>query len=232
MNKPLKLCAIGAGGLLGFGGAFVGFSRMLGADWHEIAVVGSLFPAPSADGHAEEAREPEVIVKQAPAQRPASIGVLDIFQVESPFSSTELEELAQTLEHKLDELDLRLEEVAEREQRAEDRSAFLDEQYATLSQLRTGLETWENELRQREVEVERDEAARAALEAESWARLAKLFEKGDAGEQSQRLLSYSPDEAASILLRLKPARAQELLDELEGEAWKAYAEAYRMREPE
>ena len=164
--------------------------------------------------------------------RPAGIGVLDIFQIESPYSTAELEELVRTLEAKLDEVDQRLLDVGEREQRAEDRSTFLDEQYATLSKLRTGLETWENELRQREAEVARDEEARAAREAESWTRLAKLFEKGDAADQSERLLSYTPEEAASILFRLKPTRAQELLDQLEGDSWKQYAEAYRLREPE
>lgn len=231
MNKTLKLALIGAGAALGFAGAFVGFSRMLGAGWHEIAVVGALFPEPPAPEDERE-HEPAVIIRHEPAARPAGIGVLDIFQLESPFTASELEELAGMLETKLAEVDQRLQEVAEREQRADDRSAFLDEQYATLNTLRTGLETWENDLRQRELDVERDEAARAEREAESWTRLAKLFEKGDAAEQSQRLLSYTPEEAASILFRLKPTRAQELLDQLEGDAWKQYAEAYRVREPE
>jgi len=229
MNKLLKTALIGVGASAGFLCAFVAFSRALGAGWHEIALVGPLFPAPPEEAAPQE---PRVIIKQERPMRPAGIGVLDIFQIESPYSTAELEELVRTLEAKLDEVDQRLLDVGEREQRAEDRSTFLDEQYATLSKLRTGLETWENELRQREAEVARDEEARAAREAESWTRLAKLFEKGDAADQSERLLSYTPEEAASILFRLKPTRAQELLDQLEGDSWKQYAEAYRLREPE
>ena len=231
MNKTVKLALIGVGASIGFLGAFVGFSRLLGAEWHQIAVVGSLFPAPTEE-EADEDSEPVVVYKERPLERPAGIGVLDVFQIESPYSSKELDELVDTLETKLAELDQRLTDVAQREEQADDRSAFLDEQYATLNKLRAGLESWENELRQREVEVERDEAARAAREAESWSRLAKLFEKGDAADQSGRLSSYTPEEAAEILFRLKPSRAQELLDQLQGEMWKEYAEAYRVRDPQ
>ena len=229
MNKLVKMSLIALGASAGFLGAFVGFSRALGAQWHEIAIVGSLFTPPPEEG---ETPEPVVIIKREKAMRPAGIGVLDVFQIESPYTTSELDELVGTLEAKLGEVNQRLLELDEREGRANDRATFLDEQYATLNKLRTGLETWENELRQREVEVERDEAARAAREAESWTRLAKLFEKGDVGEQSQRLLSYSPEEAAELLFRLKPARAQELLEQLEGDNWKQYAEAYRTRGPE
>lgn len=229
MNKIVKLSLIGLGASAGFLGAFVGFSRALGAPWHEIAVVGSLFPEPPPE---EDGDEPVVIIKKEQPLRPAGIGVLDVFQIDSPYTTSELDQLVQTLENKLAEVDQRLIDVSEREQRSEDRATFLDEQYATLNKLRTGLETWENELRQREVEVERDEAARAAREAESWARLAKLFEKGEPADQSQRLMSYTPEEAAEILFRLKPTRAQELLDQLQGDSWKQYAEAYRIREPE
>jgi hypothetical protein len=44
-------------------------------------------------------------------------------------------------------------------------------------------------------------------------------------------MSYTPDEAAEILFRLKPTRAQELLDQLEGDTWKQSAVASLVREP-
>jgi flagellar motility protein MotE (MotC chaperone) len=232
MNNVLKLTLLAAGSSAGFVGAFTGFSLALGAPIHEIAIVGSLFPAPPGEETATAGPTPAPVpaVERRPLRK-AGIGVLDVFQIESPFTSSELSELAETLENKLHEVDQRLLEVAERERRAADRAQFLDEQHAALVGLRTGLETWEDELDQREAEVERDEAARAARTTESWVRLAKLFEKGDAAEQSTRLAAYTPDEVARILHQLKPTRAQELLDSFDPQRWKDYAEAYRTAAP-
>jgi flagellar motility protein MotE (MotC chaperone) len=232
MNSILKLGLTCVGGSLGFVGAFTGFSLVLGTPPHEIAMVGSFFPAPpETEGEATEAPPPPVQAVERRPARKAGIGVLDVFQIESPYSSSELTQLAETLEQKLREVDERLVKVGDREQRAEDRERFLDEQYAALAKLRTGLETWEDELSQRETEVERDEAARDAREDQSWSRLAKLFEKGDPADQAARLRTYTPAQAAEILHQLKPARAQEILDALTGDAWKEYAEAYRLNEP-
>ena len=232
MNSILKLGLICAGGSLGFVGAFTGFSLGLGSRPYEIPVVRQLFSTPPAppDGETREVPAPIKAVERRPA-RTAGLGVLDVFQIESPYSSGELTELAETLEHKLREVDQRLIAVAEREEQTDDRARFVEEQYAALAVLRTGLETWEDELSQREAEVESDEATREARQTESWARLAKLFEKGDADAQSARLRTYTPTEAARILHELKPARAQQLLDALSGAAWKDYAEAYRLSEP-
>jgi flagellar motility protein MotE (MotC chaperone) len=232
MNNILKIGLLSAGGSLGFVGAFSGFSLALGARPHEIAMIGSLFSTPPEEAVEQVEAPPKPIeaVERRPA-RAAGIGVLDVFQIASPYSSGELSELAESLERKLGEVDGRLAALDERERRADDREQFLGEQYATLAKLRTGLETLGDELDQRESEIERDEAARDARATESWSRLAQLFQKGDAASQSARLRTYTPSEAAEILHQLKPARAQELLDALTGDAWKDYAEAYRLSEP-
>ena len=235
MNPLIKIALVAIGSGAGFVGAFTGFSLALGAKGHEVAIIGGLFPQPPeevADGEETPEPPPEIPASMRRPARKAGIGVLDVFSIDSPYSSAELDELAQTLERKLREVELRLETVAEREARADDREQFLTERYAGLQELRTALEVWETELSQRAAEVARDETARAERESQSWSRLSKLFEKGDASEQGVRLLSYPADEAARILQQLKPTRAQELLDNVPSDSWKEYAEAYRLLEPD
>jgi len=233
MKKPAKIALFASGALGAFTVAFTGFSLMLGIPPHEIGLVGAMFPAPEV----EEA--PEQPVAQAPVEstprprvRNAGLGVLDVFRIDSPYSTAELDGLAKDVKRKLGELDQRLRESAEREEELDQRALFLDEQYATLQELRSGLEGWETELDQRQAEVERDELARNEREDQSWQRLSKLFEKGDASEQASRLKGYDPEDAALILSRLKPTRAQELLEGLPEADWQIYAEAYRLLDAE
>jgi hypothetical protein len=228
MNKGVKIGLMAGGGLLGFTFAYVAFALVLGVQPHEIPLVGKAFPAPAQEQPASVAPAP------APAAEPklrietASLGLLDVFQIEAPYSSKELEQLVGDLKRKSKEYDERLAELGDRERRAAERAEFLDDQYAQLQRLRTGLEEWESELEQRQVEVQRDERTRVEREAESWAKLGKLFSEGDAAEQGKRLAAYTPDQAARILQSMKPARAKELLDNVGADKWKEFADAYRL----
>lgn len=232
MNKGLKIGLIAGGGALAFTFAYVAFALVLGVQPHQIPLVGKVFPAPpetpadSAPTVAED--EPKSAPQPAQGAQVASIGLLDVFQIESPYSGSELETLVSDLKRKSKEFDQRLSELSERERRTAERSEFLDEQYAQLQRLRTGLEEWENELEQRQAEVKRDEKARVEREEESWAKLGKLFAEGDAAEQGKRLAAYTPEQAARILVTMKPARAKELLDNVGADKWKEFADAYRM----
>jgi hypothetical protein len=76
--------------------------------------------------------------------------------------------------------------------------------------------------------VQRNEKARAEREEESWAKLGKLFTEGDAADQGKKLAAYTPEQAARILVSMKPARAKELLDNVGADKWKEFADAYRM----
>lgn len=230
MNKGLKIGLIAGGGLLAFSFAYVTFALVLGVQPHEIPLVGKVFPAPAEP---EKAKEETATTAAAPSEpkptaQTASVGLLDVFQVESPYSAKELETLVADLKRKSKEFDQRMLELGERERRAAERSEFLDEQYAQLQRLRTGLEEWENELEQRQAEVQRNEKARAEREAESWAKLGKLFAEGDAADQGKKLANYTPEQAARILVTMKPARAKELLDNVGADKWKEFADAYRM----
>ena len=236
MNKVAKIGLMTGGGLAGFVFAYAAFALLLGVQPSEIPVLGRVFPAPAGDGQQTTASAGEG--RRDPTPQPAGavragVGLLDVFQIESPYTSSELEQLVGDLKRKNKELDQRRFELSERERRATERAEFLDEQYAELQRLRTGLEEWENELRQRQVEVERDERAQKENEAASWAKLGKLFAEGDPLEQGKRLAaSYTPEQAARILQTLKPARVKELLDCVGAEKWKEYADAYRLAEDE
>ena len=232
MNKPAKIALIASGSLGAFVIAFVGFSLMLGTPPHEIRVIGALFPGPAMDE-----QETVAAITKGPKDQPprprvrnAGLGVLDVFRIDSPYSTSELDRLVKDVKRKLGELDQRLRESGERGEELDERASFLDDQYKTLQELRAGLEEWEAELDLRQAEVERDETARKAREEASWKRLSKLFEKGDAREQAGRLKGYGPEDAALILGQLKPVRAQELLEGLSEADWQDYAEAYRLLE--
>jgi hypothetical protein len=229
MKKGLKIGLIAGGGLLAFAFAYVTFALVLGVQPHEIPLVGKAFPAPAEPEKEKTPTAPAAEPSETkPAVQTASVGLLDVFQVESPYSPKELETLVADLKRKSKEFDQRMLELGERERRAAERSEFLDEQYAQLQRLRTGLEEWENELEQRQAEVQRNEKARAEREEESWAKLGKLFTEGDAADQGKKLAAYTPEQAARILVSMKPARAKELLDNVGADKWKEFADAYRM----
>lgn len=231
MNKNAKIALFSGAGLLGFTLAYVAFALVLGAQPHQIPVAGALFPTPpeQAQQSREQSGEPAPVATSAAVEtRTVSAGLLDVFQIESPYSAKELEGLVAELKRKSKELDQRLLELGERERRSSERAEFLDEQYAELQRLRAGLEHWETELEQRQGEIESSESARQEREGESWPRLAKLFAEGEAAEQGKRLAQYAPEDAARILQALKPARAKELLDNVGAERWREYADAYRL----
>jgi hypothetical protein len=228
VNKKVKIAWGVAAGLTLFAGAFVGFALMLGVPLSKVFSI-----ARETDGEGRTATvdgnslEPALEKQPAEPARPAGLGLLDVFQIQAPFSGDELQRLADELKRKLRELDLQRTALTEHEQRVVRRAELLDEQYAELQSLRARLDEWNSELAQRQAEVERDESARSARDQASWAALGKLFADGDAAELGERLASYPPEEAAKVLHTLKPARAKELLDGLAADKWKDYAEAYR-----
>jgi flagellar motility protein MotE (MotC chaperone) len=231
MNKNVKFALWGVGGLVGFALAYIVFALVLGAQPHQIPVVGAMFPAPP-----EAAQEAPTVATSTPTnesaprenERRQNASLLDVFQVNSPYSQAELEALVGELKHKGKELDQRIGDVAAREKRADERAEFLDEQYAELQRLRAGLEQWQDELERRDGEVSAGERARAEREDASWAKLAKIFGEGEVGELGKRLAEYSPGDAAKILHAMKPARAKELLDAVGADRWREYADAYRL----
>ncbi len=235
MNKNAKLGLYAAGGLGGFLVAYVTFALMMGAAPHQIPVVGAVFPQPQEK--AKETPAPRAEVASTPSTAPTrtetrtvSAGLMDVFQIESPYASGELQGLADELKRKSAELDTRLAEVAKREQAMQLRSEQLDEHSAELQQLRQSLEERERDLAGREATATESDRSRFEREQQGWVKLAKLFADGDATELGARLAEYAPGDAARILQALKPARAKELLENVGAAKWREYADAYRLLE--
>lgn len=228
MKKLLLPAALVLGAAVLFTVAFLGFALLRADGPHQLPLIGGMFaePEPEAEHGAEpelaEAPKPEIVA----AER-AGLGLLDVFRVESPLAKDELAALASSLKARLTALDAREAELARSEARLAERSQLLDEQMTTIHALRTELERWQTDLEQRQGVLKRDESAAAARDAESWAKLSKLFEKGDAASLAAKLSGYAPEEAAQVLVGLKPDRARELLEKLGGESWKDYWDAYR-----
>ena len=235
MNKNAKIALYSAGGVGGFAAAYVLFALMMGAPPHAIPVVGALFPAP-AEKSDEPVRTAPVVASEPTGEtrterRTASAGLMDVFQVQSPYSTTELETLAGELKRKNAELDTRLGEVERREKDTAARAEQLDEHYAELQRLQRTLEEREKALAGRESTAAETDRTRFEREQQGWVRLGKLFTDGDAAELGTRLAEYAPGDAARILHTLKPARAKELLENVGATKWREYADAYRMLEP-
>ncbi len=235
MNKNAKIALYSAGGVGGFAAAYVLFALMMGAPPHAIPVAGALFPAP-AETQDEPARTAPVVASEPKSEpkserRTATAGLMDVFQIQSPYSSTELETLAGELKRKNSDLDMRLAELERREKEASARAEQLDEHYAELQRLQRALEEREKELAGRETTATETDRTRFEREQLGWTRLAKLFADGDAAELGTRLAEYAPGDAARILHALKPARAKELLENVGAAKWREYADAYRMLEP-
>ena len=124
-EQGLKIGLIAGGGLLAFSFAYVTFALVLGVQPHEIPLVGKAFPAP-AEPEKDKEKEPTPAAEPSvpkPAAQTASVGLLDVFQVESPYSTKELETLVADLKRKSKEFDQRLLELGKRESNAAERSS-------------------------------------------------------------------------------------------------------------
>lgn len=227
MKKLLVPAGLLVGAAVLFAVAFLGFAWMRADGPHQLPVIGGLFDEPEDEAEDQPAL---AAAPREPMRDPerAGLGLLDVFRIDSPIGKDELNTLVSTLKARLVALDAREAELDREETRLAERAALLDDQMTTIGELRTELERWQTELEARAAEVRRDESAAAERDAESWSKLSKLFEKGDAASLSTKLAGYTPEEAAHILVGLKPDRARELLEKLGGEDWKDYWESYRL----
>jgi hypothetical protein len=224
---------------------------MNGAPMHELAVFGSLFPAPEksaeTDAHAGDehsaASEPAPVesaedeqatgehATQAPKPPPAhpreqKADLFSMVQLESPYSAEELRALVDGLKSKNHEAERRLAEMTAKDELIRDRLDTIAEREKTLERIRTELDQKERELAAREQEVKSEEQKKSDAEEKSAKALGALFGEGEVEVLAPRLASYGPKEAARILVTLEPERAKELLDALPQARWREFAEAY------
>lgn len=236
MTELSKYLAYGLGSVALVGGSFVLFTALSGTPMSRVTGVGRLFPedaeAPPADLPAPTGGE-EVDADPRPAGVvvEAARSPLNAFLLPSPFSASELEDLEQRLQTRLDELATRERRLEERErQLAEDRRHY-EELFAELEDMRTSILEMDDERRARAEELDRDRRAAEEREDQSYRDLAKFYGEGKARDMAAMLADvFQADEAALILSALSQDRAGELMSEvykLDPKKGAALQEAYR-----
>lgn len=249
MNKVASISLAGAGGLMLFSVAYLGFAKMNHVPMHTLPVFGSLFPAPPesegehgksevaehgdqapTEEHGSEPTTPTKPVDEGHAATPkhgeTKADLLGVFQFEAPYSADELRELVATLERKNAELDRRMAQLASKEELVDDRLETIEERQKALDKMKAELEELQSELAARAEELDRDGEKKADEDKKSAKALGSLFVDGEVDALATRLVGYGPREAAKILATLEPDRAKELLDAIPQAKWREFAEAY------
>ena len=232
MSKIIEIVAMLLGGLSLLAVSFVGFSVLSGAPLQDVAVIGGMFATEDEDGAKSNGSDAAPATPPEPEKRSntevveASIGSMGAWSLPSPFTQTELKSLADEMKGKLRRLDLREAELDQREKEVLADQELIAERFESLETMRKELEAFKAELTLREQEVLRDESAAQEEETARWGDVARVIAALEDEAAGLRLASFPPDDAASILVAMDPERAAELLNQLEGDRWKDYVEAY------
>lgn len=239
MNKAAHLGALGAGAGTLFLGAMVGFGQMLGADMSSMPLVGGMFPEPIE----EETEEPEGSDVSDEAENPGSSStpdsdapsrpkyrsastLLDRFVSPSPFELEELEALEAELREQIDLMGTRERSLDERERIAQDAEERIAEEKSELDRYRFTLEELASELRLREAELDRDEAAQRAEMQDRDRKLGELLINTDEDNALVILKSKGPAASAKILATMTEEDAATMLELLKGDDWLLFSDAY------
>ena len=229
MKNIAANAGFGLGAISLFALSFVTFTALSGTPLHEVAVIKNFVKPP------EEASESATIDPQSdPVDRlsdkelvDGGSSVLRAFLFPAPYDAQGMGKLQDELKTRIRDYGQRLSQLREREAELAQREADIEDRYAELQKLRSALQDFELELTLRGEEVARDDNSRKMREKESWTRLAKLFEEGDVDEQSQRLLTFDPPDAARILNELSLERARSIMDALPVNRYQEFVQAYR-----
>ncbi len=237
MNRIIEIAALLLGGVSFFAVCFVGFAAISGTPLNEVALIGELVDAPEEGGeplaHEGEPGEPQAHKVAEPPKEPeharvvqSSLGMLSTWSLPSPFASEELQELVDEIKAERLELDQREAQLALRESEIQEHEGLLAEKTATLGHLRKELETYEVSLTTREFEVRRLEGEADERAELRWTEVGGVFAALDPEQAGQRLAQYSPAEASRILRAMDEEKAVEILNQLQGDRWKEYLDAY------
>ena len=237
MIRPVEIALLGTGGVALFSLCFVGFTALSGVPLSQVPLVSKVVPADGPPTGVIDAADlpageisPGPNVERAPVAPEqvvqANLGVLGAFAVAAPFDRRELERLSDELKARDGDLGRREHELDLRERAVEDQLALLQERFDSLAALRAQLDQQAAELERRAAEVERDEEFAAQSGELRYAALARLFAEGEVEDAVTRLLRFDAAEAARILAKLEPTRADELLKAVPDAQFLDYAEAY------
>jgi len=231
MSKFIEILAMALGGLSLFAVCFFGFAVAGGQSPSQIPGIGKLFPEPETV--VEEAAQEEADgSSEAPRPRrsdqdvvSAGIGVMGAWSLPSPFTQAELKTLADELKSTKLTLEERERSILAREQEVADKLDSINERFDVLEKMRADLEAFESELDLREQEVLRDEGAQAQRIGQTWADRAAVFDLLEEKEAGQKLLEYTPEEAAQILRAMDKTKAVQILNSIP-QRFKEYLDAY------
>jgi hypothetical protein len=234
MNKLLELAAILLGGTSFFAVCFVGFSAISGTPLNEVPLVRTLVASPEPGDEAHEPASEHEAHEDQPAREPEAsepapreeLALLATWSLPSPYSAEELGALADQLKAQRLELDQREAQLALRESGLQEREEQVAAESSTLTRMRKELEDYELDLATREFEVRRLEQEADERRQEGFAEVGGVLSALETTDAGERLGKYTPEEAAQILRGIDDERAIEILNQLQGDRWKAYVDAY------
>ncbi len=233
MNKYLKYSLFAVGGIVLFLGAFVGVAALTGAPMNEVAVIGALFDEPEQGEEEQEVASETEDDTQDAAKRghdalQRQAGLLGAFQVDSPYTGSELRKLQNEMKSKFRETRDLADSLRARELLLDEREKAVLKKYNELNDFRTKLEEMESSIALRLSELERDEAAEQSRNIEGLKDSAALYQGGDAKTNAAMLADEAPEDAAVILKELGPEIAGEILREVQPmERRREFMAAYR-----
>lgn len=236
MNKIIEILAIALGGLSLFAVCFLGFAVMSGQSMENVPVIGELLAdEEQGDGDPNQASKPSKpsMDKSDTEIVESTVSVLQHWSMPSPFSASELNDLAEEMKARSARLDQWEQELDAAEAAVAEEKQTLSERRESLEALQQRLEEYERELSLRAQEVERSEDDAAQRLSRKWSVIASVIENGELEGQRavEAMAEYEPEEAAQILRHLDAARASVILGAMqkhEGlkKPWTEYMEAY------
>ncbi|MDZ4774733.1 MAG: hypothetical protein SGI72_16535 [Planctomycetota bacterium] len=245
MNPILKGALLLGGGTTLFTGSFVGVALVSGRPAYEIPLLKNFAqkPVKPPDEHTAvphvvtDAHEPEITHEEVRAKAPMShhvdevvptkASVLSAFVMPAPFNSDELAQLQSKLALRLEEAEVKLATVKDKERALDERERALTGREKELQGLKNELDTRTKELAMREQELRRDGDANAAAEEKSWTELARFFQEGEVDDLVKKLTTFDPKDAAKILHQMDDERAIALVNALPQDQYKTFLDAYR-----
>jgi len=240
MTKAIEIGAmiLGSASLLLV--SFLGFAVMSGVPLHEVAVIGGLFAAPPVP--AEKDVTLDVTDPMAPKGEPmgptkpaqdvvaSTMGLMSAYGLPSPYTQSELQELADELKGRAARLEARGELLDDREEALGQLESGYEQKLVGLKDMQDRLDSFQRELLQREREVAREEEAESLSEERKYAEIARVLEGFKDDRREKLIAQYEPEEAALILLalpeKIRTKTLSGLSESVTPEQGRAYIEAF------
>lgn len=220
MNKILKylIYALSGSGLLI--ASFLVFASVAGIPLSNLPMIGGFFPEPETE--ASEPPDPATLEAQIDEDRrppdqvlEASANPLHSFQLESPWSTKQLETLEQRLEARIATLEERTQDLKEREREQDERERRYDKMFIQLEIMRENLLQQSDESSALQQELDTAALADEAGRRDALKKAATLYEEGDVTIAAKMLMdTYSAEDAGEVLRNLDTERVAKLMVEI------------------